>query len=123
MLVAANFIQIWSRAFAGAVRPDQASEDHGDAKPNSKALFGELDDNRGNDDGDQIDDLDHWVEGRTGSIFERVTDGVPDDAGFMAFGAFAEVVGRIARLIFDQLFGIIPGAARVVHKYCQELSG
>lgn len=80
-------------------------------------------DDGGNDDRNQVDDFDHWVEGWSRSVFERIADGVADDAGFVAFGAFARVFGRVFGFIFDQFFRIIPGPTGVVEEDGQQLPG
>jgi len=70
-----------------------------------------LGDHRGDNHGDQVDHFDHGVQGRASRVFQRVADGVADDAGLVALGALAQVVGGVARLIFDDLLGSICSSA------------
>ena len=51
------------------------------------------------------------VNGRTGSIFERITDRIADDSRFMRFGALAAVMAFL-----NILLRIVPCAAGVCHK-------
>lgn len=61
-------------------------------------------------------------KGRPGGVFHRVSDGVADDRSEMPLRPFAGILRRIGGLIFDGLFGIVPGSAGIVHENRQELA-
>src|SRR5439155_2408106 len=61
-------------------------------------------------DGNDVDHLDHRVDRRPGSVLVRVTDRVAGDGGGVRFGALATIMP-----IFDVLLGVVPGAATIGH--------
>ena len=65
---------------------------------------------RNHQQGHNIEDLDHRVNGRAGGIFVGVAYGVAGNGGFMGIGALATQV-----TVFDVFFGIVPGSATGGH--------
>ncbi len=60
------------------------------------------------DEGDDGHELHQNVEGRSGSILERITNGITDNGGLVGVGALAAV-----EALFDVLLGVIPGTTGV----------
>jgi hypothetical protein len=54
-------------------------------------------------DTDHAHEFDQDVQGRTGSVFAGVTDGVADNACRMSFSSLSAV-----RTLFDVLLGVVP---------------
>ena len=52
--------------------------------------------------------------------FKRIADGVAGDGRLVPLGALAGGFG--ARLVLDQLLGVVPGAAGVGHEHGEQLS-
>src|SRR5271157_240171 len=79
----------------------------------------------GDDPGDRqqrhhVHDLDQRVERQAGRVLERIADSVAGDSRLVPLGALAGRLG--ARLVLDQLLGIVPGAAGVGHEHGEQLS-
>src|SRR5208337_2589982 len=77
-----------------------------------------LDQQRHDEQGHDVDHLDHGVHGGAGGVLVRVAHGVAGDRGFMGIGALAAV-----EAVFDGLLGVIPGAAAGGHGNGQEQAG
>ena len=60
----------------------------------------------GHHDGDHAHKLDEDVQGRSGCVFERISDGVTDHGSMVVDGVLASEV-----TVFDILLGIVPGTA------------
>ena len=69
-------------------------------------------DQAGEHDGDRGAQLDQNVQGRAGSILERVADGVADNGSLVLLAALAAVVAAL-----DILLRVVPGAAGVGHEH------
>ena len=78
----------------------------------------ESNDEAGEYDGNGGAELDEDVEGRAGSIFERIADCVTDNSCLVVIGALAAVVAS-----FDVFLCVIPGTACVGHEYCHCKAG
>ena len=65
--------------------------------------------------GHDVHDLDHGVDGGAGSVFVGVAHGVTGDRSLVRIGAFAAV-----EAVFNGLLGVIPGAAAGGHGDGQE---
>src|SRR5690348_1842252 len=68
--------------------------------------------------GDDIEDLDHRVDRGAGRIFVGIADGVARDRSFMRFGALAAEVS-----VLDVLLGVVPRAAAAGHRNCEIEAG
>src|SRR6516162_390866 len=77
-----------------------------------------LKENRDDQNRENIDDLDHRIDRRTGGVFVRVTDGVPGNCCLVREGTFAP---KIAFL--DELLGVVPRAATGSHCYRDKKAG
>ena len=62
--------------------------------------------------------FDENVNRRTGRIFERIADRIAHDGGFVRFAAFSAVIAA-----FDVFLRVIPRAAGIRHKDCQNDAG
>ncbi len=111
-----------SRPLALAHSPSQGQHQDQHDCPARDAQVLILDHNRRDDHGNDIDHLDHRVEGRAGGVLHRVTDGVAHDTRHVPFRTLPGVLGRIAGFVLDEFLGIVPGAAGVVHEDGQQLS-
>src|SRR3989339_169211 len=69
-----------------------------------------LDDERGNEQCDDVENLDHWVDGRTRGVLVRIAYRVAGNRGLVSIGALAPVVARL-----DELFRVVPRAASGGH--------
>jgi len=64
---------------------------------------------RHDEERDDVDDLDHRVDGRTGGVLVGVTDGVAGDGGLVGIPTLAAMVA-----VLDVLLGVIPAPPPVV---------
>src|SRR5215472_11349026 len=62
--------------------------------------------------------FDEDVQRRPGGVLEGIADGVADDGGLVCVGALAAVLSG-----FDELLGVVPGAAAVVHQHREQDAG
>ena len=69
-----------------------------------------LDQERDDQQRDDVDDLDHRVEGRAGGVLVRVADRVAGDGRLVGVAALAAVLA-----VFDELLGVVPRAAARGH--------
>src|SRR5688572_29873505 len=72
----------------------------------------------GQEQSHEVHDLDKWVESRSGSVLEWISDGVANDARLVRLASLPAV-----HAVLDELFGVVPNAARVGQQYRHELSG
>src|SRR5262245_55557270 len=77
-----------------------------------------LKENRDDQNRENIDDLDHRIDRRTGGVFVRVTDGVPGNRRLVRKGTFASKISFL-----DELLGVIPRSATGRHCYRNEKAG
>ncbi len=70
----------------------------------------------GHDQADHVHHFDDRVEGRAGSVLERVTDDIANHTGIMLGSTLAAKVA-----IFDVFLGVIPCAAGIGHEDGQQL--
>lgn len=68
-----------------------------------------------NEHTDHIHHLDERVDGRTRCIFEGITDRVTGHGRLVSLGALASVM-----TVFDELLGVVPGAAGIGHEQAEE---
>ena len=78
----------------------------------------ERNDQAGKHDGDRGAELDQDVQGRAGSILERVADGIANDSCLVLGAALAAVVAAL-----DILLRVVPCAARVGHEHSHRKAG
>ena len=72
-------------------------------------------DQRGDQDGDDVDHLDHRVDRRPGGVLAGVSDGVPGHRGGVGLGSLAAEVA-----LLDVLLGVVPGGTAGCHLEGQE---
>jgi hypothetical protein len=77
----------------------------------------QADDGREDEQRDQVHDLDHGVQRRSGRVLERVTHRVADDGGLVGLRALAPFI-----TVLDVLLGIVPRTTRVRQRVGQELA-
>jgi hypothetical protein len=71
-----------------------------------------------------VDDLDQRVDGRAGGVLVGVAHGVAGHGGLVGFAAL--LVGHavlVNKVVFDQLLGVVPGAAAGAHGDGDEQAG
>ena len=69
----------------------------------------------GDDEADDCHDVDEDVHRGAGGVFERIADGVANDAGGVGVGSFPSVVA-----IFNVLLGIVPSTTGIGHEEGKE---
>src|SRR5210317_958252 len=65
-----------------------------------------------------VEDLDHRVNSRSGSVLVRIADGVTGDGSFVGIAALAAQM-----TVFNVFFGIVPGRPAGGHGDGQEKTG
>src|SRR5438094_10580258 len=82
------------------------------ATPGTSVLVDQIvrGDRGGDEDGDDVDDLDHRVDGRPGRVLVGVADRVARDRGLVCLRRFASEV-----TFFDLLLGVVPGSPATRH--------
>ena len=79
---------------------------------------GRLKENRNDEDGDDVDDFDHWIDGWACRVLVGIADGVAGHGGGVGEGAFAATVA-----FFNIFFCVVPGTAGGSHGDGDKKSG
>src|SRR5690242_15018134 len=67
--------------------------------------------------GDNVGDLDHRIDGRTGGILVGIADRITRHRGLVGVAALAAVIA-----VLDELLGVVPGTPATGHRYGEEKS-
>ena len=79
----------------------------------SVPVLHDVGDDRHQQDRDDVRDLDERVDGRTGGVFIRITDGVARHGGLVGIAALAAEIPFL-----DELLGVVPRTAAGRHGPC-----
>ena len=73
---------------------------------------------RQDQEGDDVDDLDHRVDGGTGGVLVGIADRVASDRGHVSLTTLAAMIA-----VLDVFLGVVPGAAAGRHADRDEDAG
>ena len=74
-----------------------------------------LEDDRDDQNGDDIRYLDHWIDGRTGSVFVGIADGIASNRRLVGGRTLSPMVAFL-----NIFLGVVPGTSAGGHRDCHK---